>query len=98
MDAVEFAVLKGKWDALCKKLGNDFGEEPDLQSILFLIGVQELGQGRKVFEKEDWYVLDATTGNLKQTISPNNGSHNTIYGPNGKENDGRSSPNALGTS
>lgn len=37
------------------------------------------------FEKEDWYVLDAATGNLKQTVSPNSGSHNTIYGPNGKE-------------
>ncbi|MEP7321766.1 MAG: hypothetical protein ABI761_07595 [Saprospiraceae bacterium] len=37
------------------------------------------------FEKEDWYVLDAITGNLKQTVSPNSGSHNTIYGPNGKE-------------
>ena len=53
MDAVEFAVLKGKWDALCKKLGNDFGEEPDLQSILFLIGVQELGRGPQKFSKDE---------------------------------------------
>lgn len=37
------------------------------------------------FEKEDWYVIDASTGNLKHTISPGSGAHNTIYGANGKE-------------
>ncbi len=37
------------------------------------------------FEKEDWYVLDAASGDLKHTISPGSGAHNTIYGLNGKE-------------
>lgn len=37
------------------------------------------------FEKEDWYIVDAATGNIKQTISPDIKSHNTIYGQNGKE-------------
>ncbi|MGB3530920.1 MAG: hypothetical protein WBB35_16280 [Saprospiraceae bacterium] len=37
------------------------------------------------FEQEDWYVLDAVTGDLKHTVSPNSGAHNTIYGLNGKE-------------
>lgn len=53
MDAVDFEILKGKWDALCKKLGAEFGEEPDLQSILFLIGVQELGRGPQKFSKDE---------------------------------------------
>lgn len=29
------------------------GETPDLDTILFLIGVQELGQGKKRFKKDD---------------------------------------------
>jgi hypothetical protein len=37
------------------------------------------------FEKEDWYVIDAATGDLKHTVSPGSGAHNTIYGLNGKE-------------
>jgi len=37
------------------------------------------------FEKEDWYVIDAATGVIKQVISPGSGAHNTIYGLNGKE-------------
>ena len=38
------------------------------------------------FEKDDWYIIDAKTGNLKQTISPDIKAHNTIYGNNDKEN------------
>lgn len=37
------------------------------------------------FEKEDWYIMDARTGEIKKTISPDIRSHNTIYGMNGKE-------------
>jgi DNA-binding beta-propeller fold protein YncE len=37
------------------------------------------------FEKEDWYILDAKTGDTKQTLSPDIKSHNTVYGSNGKE-------------
>ena len=29
------------------------GEKPDLDTILFLIGVQELGQGKKKFKKDE---------------------------------------------
>jgi len=29
------------------------GEKPDLDTILFIIGVQELGQGKKKFKKDD---------------------------------------------
>jgi hypothetical protein len=45
--------LRAKWEALIKKLARQFGEEPDLQAILFLIGVQELGMGAKKFSKDE---------------------------------------------
>ena len=46
--------LKTKWDNLKKKLSVDFlqGQEIDLDSIIFLIGVQELGQFDKRFNKQ----------------------------------------------
>lgn len=31
------------WDELSRKLASRFGETPDVQTILFLIGLQELG-------------------------------------------------------
>jgi hypothetical protein len=46
-------ILKSKWDSLVKKLAVDFGEEPDLQVVLFLIGVQELGKGPQSFSKDE---------------------------------------------
>lgn len=42
------------WAALLMALEKLIGKKPkDLNAVLFLIGVQELGQGRKVFEKEE---------------------------------------------
>lgn|SRR5690606_31877379 len=42
-----------KWQRLLNKLGELIGKKPaDLNGVLFLIGVQELGQGKKVFSKE----------------------------------------------
>ena len=35
-------------------------------------------------EKDDWYVLDAATGDIIKTISPKSRAHNTVYGPDGK--------------
>jgi hypothetical protein len=49
----ELPDLKKKWENLCRYLGNEFGEEPDLQSILFLIGVQELGKGPLKYSKDE---------------------------------------------
>ncbi len=37
------------------------------------------------FEKDFWFVINATTGELITKIPFNAGSHNTIIGPNGKE-------------
>jgi len=53
MDAQDLEILKSKWDLLCKKLTDDFGDVPDLQVVLFLIGVQELGKGPQKFSKDE---------------------------------------------
>ncbi len=45
--------LKRNWKALIEKLESDFGVDPDLQGILFLIGVQELGKGSGKFSKDE---------------------------------------------
>jgi hypothetical protein len=43
-----------KWNALLEEIQTTVGKKPkDLNSVLFLIGVQELGQGHKVFSKEE---------------------------------------------
>lgn len=42
-----------EWDELVTKLNNQFGGELDLQGVLFLIGVQELGKGFKKFTKDE---------------------------------------------
>ncbi|MCD6066858.1 MAG: hypothetical protein K0S33_1684 [Bacteroidetes bacterium] len=41
------------WDRLLAKMKEIHGEEPQIDSILFLIGVQELGMGYKKFKKDD---------------------------------------------
>lgn len=41
-----------KWTALLNRMKNRFGEELDLESLLFLIGVQELGHGYRKFTKD----------------------------------------------
>ncbi|MEM7108236.1 MAG: hypothetical protein AAF519_08420 [Bacteroidota bacterium] len=43
-----------KWQALLKSLEINIGKKPkDLNAVLFLIGVQELGKGKKNFSKEE---------------------------------------------
>lgn len=45
--------LEREWQALLDKLEKSVGKRPaDLNSVLFLIGVQELGKGRRNFTKE----------------------------------------------
>ena len=42
------------WDALLTELGVLIGKKPkDLNAVLFLIGVQELGKGNRPFSKEE---------------------------------------------
>jgi hypothetical protein len=42
-----------KWNKLLAKLEKEFGGDLDLQAILFLIGVQELGKGYRKFSKDE---------------------------------------------
>ncbi len=44
-----------KWKQIENFFETNFtdGEKPDMDTILFLIGVQELGQGKKRFKKDD---------------------------------------------
>lgn len=41
-----------KWDALNQKMIKRFGEKIDVQAILFIIGLQELGINAKKFSKD----------------------------------------------
>jgi hypothetical protein len=45
--------LEQEWQNLLRTLTELFGKTPDLNGVLFLIGVQELGLGLKTFSKED---------------------------------------------
>ncbi len=45
--------IEEEWEILLNKLQNSIGTKPaDLNGVLFLIGVQELGKGAIVFTKE----------------------------------------------
>jgi hypothetical protein len=44
--------LQQRWWKLEEKLMQRFDKKPDVESILFLIGIQELGDIRKKFTKE----------------------------------------------
>lgn len=46
--------LERNWHQLLQKIEQSVGKKPnDLNSVLFLIGVQELGKGRRNFSKEE---------------------------------------------
>jgi hypothetical protein len=44
--------LQSRWWKLEEKLIERFGKKPDVESILFIIGIQELGDIGKKFSKE----------------------------------------------
>ncbi|MBK7854046.1 MAG: hypothetical protein IPJ79_03320 [Bacteroidetes bacterium] len=44
--------LKERWEFLLGKLSIMLGEPPDLQGVIYLIGVQELGKGFLKFSKD----------------------------------------------
>ena len=47
--------LKDQWNYLVEKLTQQFsdGDVLNIDSIIYLIGVQELGQGKKAFKKDE---------------------------------------------
>ncbi len=44
--------LEIEWKKVLEKLKSQFGDDMDVQAILFLIGVQELGKGFQIFSKD----------------------------------------------
>jgi hypothetical protein len=46
-------VLNNKWKQVENLIEQRFGEKLDQQTILFVIGLQELGQGERVYTKEE---------------------------------------------
>ena len=44
--------LQARWWQLEAKLAERFGKKPDMEAILFLIGIQELGRVQESFTKE----------------------------------------------
>lgn len=46
---------KNKWNALVQYISKQFGDGEilDLQAILFIIGINELGQGYRTFKKQE---------------------------------------------
>ena len=53
MDNKNIEELKDQWSHLVARLSDLFNEELDLQGIIFLIGVQELGKGKKKYSKDE---------------------------------------------
>lgn len=47
--------LKEKWEYLLSKLTNQFadGDELNIDGVIYLVGVQELGQGHREFKKDE---------------------------------------------
>ena len=46
-----------EWRQTLEKAGTMYGEALDLTALLFLIGVQELGQGYRTFKKDEKVAL-----------------------------------------
>jgi hypothetical protein len=45
--------LDKDWEQVIKKLEKQFDQDLDMQGVLFLIGVQELGKGYRKFKKDE---------------------------------------------
>ena len=45
--------LQQRWWSLEAKLVDRFGKKPDMETVLFLVGIQEFGDIRKKFSKEE---------------------------------------------
>jgi hypothetical protein len=49
----EFDISSYEWEELRIWFKDRFGKKPDMNAILYLIGIQELGKGVKNFTKEE---------------------------------------------
>ncbi len=53
MDLTNLTELKGDWNKILRYVEDQFGMEADLQAVLFLIGIQELGKGPGSYNKQE---------------------------------------------
>lgn len=55
MSMPETKSLKEKWELLVEKLTHQFadGDQLNMDGIIYLVGVQELGQGHRTFKKDE---------------------------------------------
>lgn len=53
MIEIDSIPLNTHWLALRNRLQEQFGKKPDLQAVLYLIGLNELGLPKKEFTKEE---------------------------------------------
>lgn len=52
-ESTDINTFEQAWKDLLTELKPNLGRRPNLQSLIFLIGVQELGQLHRVFTKEE---------------------------------------------
>lgn len=48
----DILFLQTRWEKLTRQITEQFGKKPDIEAILFLIGLRELGTGPRSFSKE----------------------------------------------
>jgi hypothetical protein len=53
LDSKEVAALGERWELLMGILEKEFGRRPNMEALLFLIGVQEIGAGKQTYTKEE---------------------------------------------
>jgi hypothetical protein len=49
----DITLMQGKWEKLMKILAEQFGKNLSLEGVVFLIGMRELGVGKREFTKEE---------------------------------------------
>ena len=78
MKCVRSSDLEKKWSALVEFVTSKFGggEYLDTQAVLFLIGLNELGQGYKDFKKD--FVYESYFTSYKCKLDCNNDSRECI--------------------
>mgnify|MGYP000706835032 CR=1 FL=1 len=57
------------WQALVKLMMDRFGEEPDVTSMVFAVGLQEAGQGARRYKKDEKINYQLRTHHLLSTIT-----------------------------
>ena len=47
--------FENKWKALLNQLSDSYGEELDIQAVIFIIGLQELNKNHRKYSKDQNY-------------------------------------------